>query len=75
MGWRGEEGRAGQSQHLWVRRTTPGLPCLLRCITSAPHPSRSLLCPFRSGFTPWGICLLGWSTDSAEGSSGKDSCS
>ena len=48
MGWRGEEGRAGQSQHLWVRRTTPGLPCLLRCITGAPHSSRSLLCPFRS---------------------------
>ena len=48
MGWRGEKGRPVQSQHLWVRRTTPGLPCLLRCITGAPHSSRSLLCPFRS---------------------------
>ena len=48
MGWRREEGMAGQSQHLWVRRTTPGLPCLLRCITGAPHSSRSLLCPFGS---------------------------
>ena len=48
MGWRGEEGRAGQSQHLWVRKTTPGLSCFLRCITGAPHSSRSLLCPFRS---------------------------
>ena len=48
MGCRREEGRAGQSQHLWVRRTTPGVPCLLRCITGAPHSSCSLLCPFRS---------------------------
>ena len=34
MGWRREEGRAGQSQHLWVRRTTQGfLPSVMyhRC--------------------------------------------
>ena len=48
MGWRREEQRAAQSQHLWVRRATPGAPCLLRCIPGAPHSSRSLLCPFRS---------------------------
>ena len=48
MGWRREEQRAAQSQHLWVRRATPGAPCHLRCIPGAPHSSRSLLCPFRS---------------------------
>ena len=48
VGWRREEQRAAQSQHLWVRRATPGAPRLLRCIPGAPHSSRSLLCPFRS---------------------------
>ena len=48
MGWRREEQRAAQSQHLWVRRATPGAPCRLQCIPGAPHSSRSLLCPFRS---------------------------
>ena len=48
MGWRREEQRAAQSQHLWVRRATPGAPRLLRCIPGAPHSSRSLLCPVRS---------------------------
>ena len=43
MGFRGEEGRV-----CGFRRTTPGVPRILWCITGAPHSSGSLLWPFRS---------------------------
>ena len=76
--WGGDERSRGQhrASTCGSGEPLPGLPaaCNVSLVPLTPHA----LCSAPSGaeFSPWGtICLLGWSTNSAGGASGKASCS
>ena len=75
MGW--EERSRGQDRASTCGsgEPLPGFPASwdVSAVPLTPHGLCSA--PSEAGFTPWGtICLLGWSTGSAEGASGQTSC-